>query len=110
MVVPDAVPRLDPWLVPPEPPAWGSPPLPGPEASDWRPGWTAPYVPDVPGDSAGRDVAEGDRRGHGRPHDVPAEPAWPMGDAGQTLVTVGATGIAVAATGLIALGVLRRRM
>ncbi|GAA1785934.1 hypothetical protein GCM10009682_04990 [Luedemannella flava] len=107
-MVPDR--RIDPWLVAPEPPAWGSPPLAGPDQPDWRPGWAAPYVPDVPEDSAGRDVTGNNRQAPAPPHAVRTEPSWPVQEAGQTLVTVGATGIAVAAVGLVALGLLRRRL
>jgi hypothetical protein len=76
---------------------------------DWRPGWAGPAVPELPDDSVGRDVPQDDRRGR-PPHAVPTAPAWPVQEAGETLVTVGATGLAVAATGLIALGLVRRRL
>ncbi|GAA1755860.1 hypothetical protein [Luedemannella helvata] len=109
IVVPDQPLILDPWLVPPDPPAWGSPPLAGPEAPDWHPGWTVPYIPEQPDQSIGRDAPERRRYPPSSSHAVTAEPAWPVQGAGERLVTFGATGLAVAATGLLFLGLLRRR-
>jgi hypothetical protein len=100
---------LDPYQVAPEPPAWGSTPLAEPDQPDWRPGWLPYEPPQFPGEPS--PPAQTTNRHHQPAHQPAPRGALPspVESAAHTLVTVGVTGLAVAATGLLVLGVRRRR-